>query len=435
MKKLIYMAIVASLAFASCKKKDNKADEDTNPPANSADSAGISTSKTIGSGNYFGTWSKDAQITVNGTIKVPAGKTLVIEEGVKIMFSDSTNEFLVFGNLHCKGVAGNMVKFTVTDSRRPAATVNFPRLWGGILFDRSAQELLMLYTQIEYTGSTLTENSQSVKLGFYKAEAGERDPAINFRNALDGKVVIRNCIFNNIGEDCLYIEGGKLIIDHNMIYTQGADNGDAINLKAGNIADVSYNLIYNPNQNGLKWSNSGDRSPNTNAYGYNNTIVNSGWRYPTTKGGGIWLEKNVLASIYNTMYVNSRFGLKIDAAATKPGVKFDYTWYYGQDQATVDGFQTTPSATSGVLGGPNDINSTVVGANDPKFVNYDLSNPKANATFNTTWNFRLQTGSPALTAGTTSFTPHFITSGITIGGVEYKSPVPSAYIGAFGTNN
>jgi hypothetical protein len=432
MKKLMCIAIAAGLAFASCKKKDNKPDEDETPvqPA-SPDSAGIDGSKAISAGNYFGTWTKNSQITVNGTIKVPAGKTLIIEEGVKIMFSDSTNEFLVFGNLHCKGVAGNMVKFTVTDSRRPAATVNFPRLWGGILFDHSAQELLMLYTQIEYTGATLTENSQSVKLGLYKAEAGQRDPAINFRNEVNGKVVIRNCIFNNIGEDCLYLEGAKAIIDHNVIYTQGSDNGDAINMKAGNIADVGYNLIYNPNQNGLKWSNSGDRSPNTDAYGYNNTIVNSGWRYPTTKGGGIWLEKNVLAHIYNTMYVNSRFGLKIDAAATKPGVDFGYTWYYGQDQAVVNGFQTT---TSGVVSATTDINSTTVGANDPKFVSYDLNNPKTNATFNTSWNFHLQAGSPALNAGTTNFTPHFVSSGITIGGVEYKSPAPSAHIGAFGTN-
>lgn len=432
MKKLMYIAVAASLSFAACKKDKNKPEDTstTETPA-SPDSAGINGDRTISAGNYFGTWSKGSQITVNGTIKVPAGKTLTIEEGVKVMFSDSTNEVLVFGNLHCKGTAGNMVKFTVTDSRRPSPSVNFPRLWGGILFDHSAKELLLLYTQIEFTGSTLTETSESVKLGLYKAAAGQRDPAINFRNEVDGKVVIQNCIFNNIGEDCIYLEGSKAIIDHNMIYTQGSDNGDAINLKAGNIADVAYNFIYNPNQNGLKWSNSGDRSPNTDAYGYNNTIVNSGWRYPTTKGGGIWLEKNVLAHIYNTMYVNGRFGLKTDGGTTNAGVTFDYTWYYGQDQAVVTGFQT---ATSGVLAGAHDINSTTVAANDPKFVSYDLSNPKANATFNTAWNFHLQAGSPALTAGITNFTPHFVTSGIVIGGVEYKSPAPSAYIGAYGTN-
>lgn len=430
-KKLMFIAIAGSMAFVACKKKDDNkpTEEETVQPA-TPDSAGVTGTKTISGGNYFGTWSKGSQITVNGTIKVPAGKTLTIEEGVKVMFSDSTNEVLVFGNLHCKGAAGNMVKFTVTDSRKPSSTNSFPRLWGGILFDHSAKELLMLYTQIEFTGSTLTENSQSVKLGLYKAEAGERDPAINFRNEVDGKVVIQNCIFNNIGEDCLYLEGSKAIISNNLIYAQGSDNGDAINMKAGNIADVSYNVIYNPNQNGLKWSNSGDRSPNTDAYGYNNTLVNAGWRYPTTKGGGIWLEKNVIAHVYNTMYVNCRFGLKIDAAATKATVQHDYTWYYGQDQAIVTGFQTS---TSLVVNAAHDVNSTVVGANDPQFVNYDLTNPKANASFNTSWDFHLKAGSPALNAGTTTFTPHFVTSGIIIAGVEYKSPAPSAFIGAYGT--
>jgi hypothetical protein len=85
------------------------------------------------------------------------------------------------------------------------------------------------------------------------------------------------------------------------------------------------------------------------------------------------------------------------------------------------------------VSGANDVNSTTVGANDPKFVNYNLNNPKANATFDVSWNFRLQASSPALNAGTTNFTPHYVATGISIGGVEYKSPAPSAYIGAYGT--
>ena len=115
-----------------------------------------------------------------------------------------------------------------------------------------------------------------------------------------------------------------------------------------------------------------------------------------------------------------------------PAAEADYTWYYGNDATSVSNFQS--GAVPEIKTGANDVTSATVGANDPQFVNYPLSTDRANATFNTTWDFRLISTSPALTAGTTSFTPHFVTNGLTIDGVEYNSPAPSAFIGAFGSN-
>jgi hypothetical protein len=77
-------------------------------------------------------------------------------------------------------------------------------------------------------------------------------------------------------------------------YTTGVAGGDAINIKSGVLADVAFNVIYSPNTNALKLSNSGDRTPQAYIVGYNNTIINAGWRRPTTKGGSIWLEKQCM---------------------------------------------------------------------------------------------------------------------------------------------
>ena len=85
-----------------------------------------------------------------------------------------------------------------------------------------------------------------------------------------------------------------------------------------------------------------------------------------------------------------------------------------------------------ILNGINDLISSKVGDNDPKFVNYPLTTDSKNAAFNAAWDFHLQAGSPALGKGKTGFT-RLYAEGLVINGVTYKSPAPADYIGAFGT--
>lgn len=427
MKKISYLVLAATLSFAACKKKEETKIDPTPVIENPNELSG---EKTVEGGEVSGTWKKGAKITVKGSIIIPAGKSLTIEEGVSVLFANNPvkQEVLVYGNLYCKGTAENQIKFTVPDNIRPVG-VDFPKLWGGILFDKSAKELLLLYTTIEFCGAETNEESQSVKLGFYKAAAGEGLPAINFRNNVDGKVVIMNCTFNNLAEDGLYMEGGQFIIANNKIFTQGETGGDAINLKAGCVADICYNFVYSPNTNALKLSNSGDRSPQCNPICYNNTIVNSAWRRPTVKGGGIWLEEGVKAEIYNNLHVNARFAIK--TSGPDAATKYNYNFYYAHTQENLDQYQTT---SPGVVRGVNDIVSLTPGDKDPLLVNYPLNNPTNNAKLDASWDFHLKAGSPAINAGTLDFTTHYGTTGITIGGVTYKTPAASKTIGAYGTN-
>jgi hypothetical protein len=422
MKQALMMAALAATVLIGCSKSDDNSNPTVTPTP---------VVKEAVSGDVSGTWTKGSTYKITGHLQVPASTSLVIEEGVNVVFSDSTvkPEFIVKGNLYVMGTSANPVKFTVPDAWKTTAN-QWGSLWGGLIAAPTCAEMLIDNAILEYGGAVTTESSPSVKAGLYKAVAGNHVPAVNYSN-VNGKLVIVNSRLNNQNEDGFYVEGGKVIIANNRIYTQGVSGGDAINIKSGVQADVAFNLVYSPNTNALKLSNTGDRSPQAYVVAYNNTIVNAGWRRPTIKGGSIWVEVAVRAELYNNLFANDRFGVKRDPKNPEDNrTKVSNNLYYGYTQDGVTGFQ--PSTE--ILTGTSDVISKTVGDNDPKFVNYPPSTDSKNATFNTTWDFRLQAGSPAIGKGTTSFTRLYADGLSFANGTLYKSPAPSTTIGAFGTN-
>ncbi|NWJ52159.1 MAG: right-handed parallel beta-helix repeat-containing protein [Bacteroidetes bacterium] len=411
--KTLFIAFLAvSTIFVACKK----------------DNAPIPVNVTLNSGTASGIWKKGGTYTINGSLIIPKDSSLTIEEGVTVLFADTSkrSEIIVKGNIYSKGTASNPVKFTVPDQYKTSANA-MQGLWGGIVASPTCQEILFLYTTIEYAGAVTTSNSLSVINGLYKAAAGEKTPALYASN-VDGKVVVMNCKIQNIKEDVFYMEGGKIIFANNVFASSGLENGGVINLKSGCTADCAYNLIFSSNSDGFKLSNSGDKIPQTHAVCYNNTLVNCGWRRPDIKGGSVWMEKLVFAELYNNILANCRWGVKFSKADTK--TIYDYTYYYGYTQQCVNQF--TPNTTwAEVVRGTHDIAGTTAGANDPKFVNYPLSNDGMNYAFDNSWDFHLQAGSPALTGAKTDVIRNF-PSGLTIGGITYTAPAASAFYGAFG---
>lgn len=388
---------------------------------------GVNPTDTALSGNVYGTWTQNGTYHITGDIIIPEGQSLTIEAGATVLFDpEAKPEVIVKGNLYCLGTADAPVIFTVPEDKRQ----QWGEQWGGILAGPTCAELLLDHVILEQGGNVTTEESASVKAGFYKAEAGERVPALWYGGS--GKVVITNSIIRNFNEDALYLEGGDIIIDHNLFYTTGIANGEAVNTKSGVYADVAFNLMYSPNTNGMKLSNSGDRPRQGYIKGYNNTMLNCGWRRPTTKGGSIWLEKSVRAELYNNLLANDRYGVKRDVGNPEDNRSVvSNTFYFGYTQEAVDQFQPSDA----IIGGSNDIIGTTAGANDPLFVSYPLNTDMLNGIFNTAWNFHLQSGSPALNQGRTDFSPHFAATGITFSiGKTYQSPAPATYIGAYGTN-
>lgn len=423
MKQVLILAALSAAVLVSCSKSSDNSGTVTPTPSPVV--------KESVSGDVSGTWTKGNTYKITGHLQIPASTSLVIEEGVNVIFSDSTvkPELIVRGNLYVMGTSANPVKFTVPDAWKTTAN-QWGNLWGGIIAAPTCAELLLDNAILEYGGAVTTESSPSVKAGLYKAAAGNHVPAINYSN-INGKLVIVNSRLNNQNEDGFYIEGGKVIIANNKIYTQGVSGGDAINIKSGVQADVAFNTIYSPNTNALKLSNTGDRTPQAYVVAYNNTILNAGWRRPTIKGGSIWVEVAVRAELYNNLLVNDRFGIKRDPKNPEDArSKVSNNLYYNYAAEGVTNFQ--PS--SEILTGTNDVISKTAGDNDPKFVNYPLNTDQKNAAFNTAWDFRLQSGSPAIGKGITMFSRLYADGISFANGTLYKSPVPSTTIGALGTN-
>ncbi|MDR1130651.1 MAG: Ig-like domain-containing protein [Prevotellaceae bacterium] len=411
-------------------------------------------------GAVEGVWTKYSVINVTGHISVPEGKTLTIEEGVEVIVStegqdanDTKIEFIVSGKLYCYGTEDAPVRFTVPADRRKPENF-FARLWGGVIGSATCSEIVFDNVLIEYTGAVTTRTSPSVTAGLFKPAGGEGMVAFNTNNP-SGKYVIVNSTFRYTGEDAIYVQGGNCIFANNLFYAVGEAGGEAINVKAGCKVDAARNLMYSPNTNGFKLSNSGaDGGARFQAQinAYNNTIVNAGWRRDPNKpkGGSVWAESGCLVNVYNNLIVNSMFAAKapnfgIDATdGPDLNSRIDYNYYAsGNAQSaipqhvangTVSAFDGFKPGVDDAVYGAHDVSGNAAGDKNPLFVNFPfMDNPVLSYTYNELWDFHLQAGSPALNGAKTDFAPYFAVSGVTVNGREYKSPAPAAYFGAFGT--
>jgi len=421
MKKATFFVALAisAIAFVSCDNNDEVKEKEY--PAGSI------------------VWKNDTTITDH--VIIPKGKSLYIEPGVTVTMNDTVNrpEIIILGNLYCYGTASEPIKFTVAEQYRTEAK-RFNRYWGGIICGYESKEVVLDNVTIEFGGAQTTQESESFKNGLFKTVTGEGVPAFHFCNTA-GQFVIQNSTFRNNAEDHIYITGGKSIVMNNKFIANGFDGGEAVNYKSGCLADVANNLIYDANSNGFKLSNNGSFDPQAHIFVYNNTIVNSGWRRPKIKGGSFWLEQNVFAELYNNLTFDCRWAVKRDVISVEDARSVITPNFYFASTAT-GVTQYGASTTTGQLVGASDIVSVSAGDKNPLFSNFTIqANVDINAgstksgnipqAYNSAWDFRLSAGSPALTGGKTNFTRHFGTTGITIEGIEYKSPAPASYFGAY----
>jgi hypothetical protein len=374
---------------------------------------------------------------------------------------------MVAGKLICKGTSTNPILFSVAASKRISANT-FGGLWGGIVATKDCSEMLFDNVIIEYTGGDVVADSPSALAGIYTA-GGDITPHITTNNPL-GKYVVTNCILRNGRSDALYFIGGQGIITNNIFIANGQTGGEAINMKAGCKVDAAFNLIFSPNTNGLKLSSSGqdDAAGRGQALirAFNNTIINSGWRRDGVKGGSVYAEKGALVSVFNNLMVNCKF-MAMTPKWSQPSPTngadntsiIDYNFYSsGSKQSTLT--QDNPLTLTSYMGYVSvqanywhdgrsstpivDLHSIVSAsagdaAKDPKFVSFGFSTVDLNSyTYDNSWNFHVQAGSPVLTGAYSSFTgsyaPYWGSTGLTVNGVEYKTPAPAARFGAFGTN-
>lgn len=448
-KNFYWMALAATVTLFSCGDEESVINPDPtpDPTPNPKPEASVYPANAI-------VWPKDTTISLTDHFLVAKDSALFIEPGVKIIAdnADKKPEIVVLGNLYCMGTAEKPVTFTVADKYK---TDRFSRMWGGIICGYDSKEVLLSHAIIEYAGAQTTEESLSFQNKLFKTETGEGVPAFHFCN-VNGQFVLTDCIFRNNAEDQIYITGGKSIVNNNLFYTNGFDGGEAINYKSGCVADICYNVIYDANTNGFKLSNAGLSAsiPASHLVIYNNTVLNSGWRRPSKKGGSIWLEANIYADLYNNLVSDCRWGMK-HSTSEKEDAQSVLTpnYYFASTQDGVNQMQVNEK--DGILGFATDIKSASAGDKDPLFANFkQQSNININVggnaegapvAYNEAWDFRLQAGSPALKGGKTDFTRLYASSAIAFSGItadiakktgatpSYTSPAPAEHFGAKGS--
>lgn len=422
------------------------------------------------------TWGPDLTYHVTSNVFIESGASLTIESGTTVIV-DGAYSFTVRGNFYSYGTEEDSVVFTVPAAQRTEDNI-FEGLWGGILSSSSdgtntydADELVVLYTRIEYTGMLGQTWQDIVKLGEID-DTSTPEYALFFNNP-DGVFILQNSTIAYSADVAVQVDQGHVLIANNAFVLNGESGGEAIDIKVGTYGDVAYNLFYKAATNGLKYNAKGGTS---NLHVYNNTAVACGWRQTShaDHGGSFNVEQGGRGMLYNNLIVNCTRGVRFsdgklaDVAYLSDGYNYHYLsltgpvgtddyspQFYPEDGFIIYGngstgpnevdstFETSHDFPTPIYDGDDyDAASTIANSEDPLFVNFTVSTfddaaalaaeEPANEGFPDTYDFHLQSSSPALTAGYTGFSP-YNSSGLSADGITYTSPDPSSYIGAYST--
>ncbi len=455
--KVILLVVIAA-SFSNCKKLG---EETQNlyayvppPPIPISDAAPLC-------GSISGTMLSGKTYTVNCDVYINAGDSLVIQPGVHIIFKNQAG-LIVKGNLFSLGTQDNPIWFTAagqTKTDNPTINFNaakdsaFNGIWKGVFGDVTCKYMIFKWTHLEYCGAAAGANGS----GAY-AIAGlattDNSYAAYFSNGAGYFVFEDSWIYGTV-DDAIRIggSGGQFAILRSTFERCGKTGGDVLNIKAGGIGDMAYNLFVGGATNSLKAANSGIAPgiPNCEARVYNNTIINSGYRQTKTgRGGSINYENGARGQVFNNLIVNCKFGLRLNSNV--PDTAYMYAGNYGYNFYWTDSLSNASQIipwTTGAVSKPVATDfprpSTFLPANyvyvpdasydgtkaiqaiNPLFVNYPLPVTGGYRLQDITavgnFKFTLQPNSPCIGAGYTGFKPmQLIPTDAKYGVTEYTQP-------------
>jgi hypothetical protein len=465
MKKIIALIIIltGSMAMLNSCKKNHLDNYDLYqyipPPAKPISDA------TPLCGSISGTMLAGKTYTVSCDIYVNPGDSLTIEPGVRVNFENHAG-LIVQGNLFSLGTEANPIYLTVAgQTKTDAPTINynvsndsaFAGKWKGVIGDKTCKYLILKWTHIEYAGALLG-NSVAPLLGL---DATDNSYGVFFSNG-DGYFVFEDSWIYGTVDDAIRVagSGGNFAIFRNTFEKCGKKGGDVLNVKAGGIGDMAYNLFVGNATNALKASNagSGPGIKNCQVHIYNNTLINGGWRQVKSgRGGSINFEKLAYGQCFNNLIVNCRWGLRL--SSNIPDTAYLYNHNYGNNFYWADSlvvanqfFPYTPGAVTKPVATdiPNPFTylpanysytpcvaydgTAAVQAFDPKFYNYPLPVTGGyrlqdiTAVYN--FKFTLNANSPCIGKGYTNFNPLMAVPVDAKYGVTFY-PQPGKDIGCF----
>jgi hypothetical protein len=441
---------------------------------------GAAVSDTLSGGTVKGTMLSGKTYTIKRDLTVNAGDTLLLQPGVTLKMGRG-KIVMVKGVLISLGTKAqpNYITsdktFTKTDALGAATAADsaYVGYWAGINCEPSCTLLDLKWTHVDYTGSKI--GTVTIPTG---KKAGDSSFGICFQNQTGDFIMEDSWMYGSV-DDAIRITTGRF---HNMRNTYekcGATGGDVVNVKGGGVGDIAYNLYLGTATNGSKASNKGATTIQTNVNIYNNTYISGGYRQkdPTGRGGSINYEEGAKGKAFNNLLVNCRTGLRIcnNPAADVTNMSYGYNYTYGDSarvmnmicpvaptgtvtvrQATDIPNLTTllPEATygqtylytkdaTGILlinsVQPYDA-SSLVRTGDPKFVSFTLPMPivhnLSDASAVSSYNFRLQSTSPAIGKGTTDATKIAPLSATLVTNADLKATVtmPGVDMGCYQSN-
>ena len=414
-------------------------------------------------GSISGTMLAGKTYNINGDITVQAGDSLVIQPGAKLIFNNQSG-LIVLGNMFSLGTKAAPIYLTVANqvhTDNPVANYNYKNdsafvgHWKGIAAGPTCQYLIMKWTHVEYAGANAGAGYTCTAAGevasnFYTYQSLSKASKTSypiFFGATAGLFVFEDSWIYGTPDDAIRVfsNGGAayFAIMRSTFEKCGTTGGDGVNVKAGGVGIIAYNLCIGGATNSLKASNKGTAPglPTCNIDCYNNTIINSGFRNASSgKGGSINYEQGSRGQAYNNLIVNCKYGLRLNGTLIPDTSymygNYGYNYYWADNVSIANGFipftpisvnkpvpTDIPNMTN--LLGPNYVYSPQDAPYDgtsllqapgtnPTFVNYPLPTTGGYAVTDITavgnFNFNLQPGSPCQGKGYFGFTPNLLSS-------------------------
>lgn len=361
--KNIWLLGLLGVAFSACHKEESV----------KVSTAAISTGQAITSDTLTGTV-KGTMLTghtyyFSSDITINAGDTLLMQEGTRLIALGDGKSTATSPQITCNGTfislgtQDNNNYITVLDSMRKTANIG-AGFWGGIQCGENSGDVIVKWTHMEFAGGPAGDAADPAVFA-----AGDPRNFLSYTN-INGQCIVEDSWFYGSTDDGIRILHGKISFMRNTFEACAKAGGESLNLKAGTVGDVAYNVSIGGATNGFKVSNSGGATVQTNVYLYNNTILNNGMRQVKSgRGGSINYEKGAQGKIYNNMIVNCRFGLRITSDADTAHIAYNNQFYYANAAYMISQFNATDGVARTQSG---DVRSTTVKTNNPLFGNYDV---------------------------------------------------------------
>ena len=405
------------------------------------------------SGTIKGTLKVGRTYNMVGNIIVNFGDTLWLQNGVTVNVKGEYG-FYIRGVMISLGTKSNpnwitYPAATKTDNptQDPTTDAALQGRWAGISCDTTCPLFILKWTHVEFAGAFHKSPPSMVNV----ANNAKSYPIL-FQNPNGFFIMEDSWLYGSV-DDAIRTYGGKIHVMRNTFEKCGFVGGEGINTKVGTVGNVAYNVFIGMATNGPKASNKGVGTIQTNMAAYNNTILNSGYRRNSTgRGGSINYEEGAKGFSYNDLIVNCKYGFRVvqNPPADTLNLTYGNHYYYGDSLAVVNQFYPTAYVTHPQISDfplytsylPSNYTlgmiynaPTLVSVNDPKFVNFPL--PMYNyqkVAYVGTYDFHLQSSSPAIGKGTTSFSP--ISNGVIINARYGANEItlPGADMGAYQSN-